>query len=153
MEKSWDFSWTAHEEASAVIKSTISFGKGMKIFDKNTFKVERLFFFFNISQEQSRSAVCEKEIINQDGFTETHHTFSILGCLKSSSFRLLLFAVPAFWSSREVSEIYVLQWKTCKKKQFVEIFVRQFDFSPIASFLCFSVIKANTELCSSLCSG
>lgn len=46
MEKSWDFSWTAHEEASAVIKSTISFGKGMKIFDKNTFKVECGFFFF-----------------------------------------------------------------------------------------------------------
>lgn len=48
----------------------------MKIFDKNTFKVECGFFFFlNIAQEQSRSAVFEKEIINQDGFIENRQCF------------------------------------------------------------------------------
>ena len=69
---------------------------------------------------------------------KTISTFSILWCLKSSSFQLLLFAISAFWScaeNRSRSEWDLLTTvKNLTKSSFAEIFVRQFNFSPVVLF-------------------
>lgn len=67
---------------------------------------------------------------------KTIGAFSILWCLKSCPFQLLLFVVSAFWScpgSQSRSEKYLLAAvkKPDEKQLFAEIFVRQSQFSPI----------------------
>lgn len=67
---------------------------------------------------------------------KTIGAFSILWCLKSYPFQLLLFVVSAFWScpgsqSRSEKDLLAAVKKPDEKQLFAEIFVRQSQFSPI----------------------